>query len=862
MAENVEILDIDLSQLNEETEQTTKTLKDLREEVKNLREQLNNTTIGTEEFEKTLGDLEAKQKELASVTKSTNKAMEGSYDDLAQQMSALKKEWKATADVTERNEIGQKIKFLNDQLKSMDAEIGNFQRNVGNYGSALDGLRGSISDTAGATEGITHMFSSAVVVMNSMGLESDETAKILSRMQIAMTLTKGLKDLEKGKALYERLTKVVKGSAAAQKLLNSGIAQTTTETTALTGAMTADAAATTGATVATKAFRTALISTGIGAIVVAIGALIANFDKLTSLFRSNAEDADKYKDSLEGLNEQFDDLNNESERDIKLMKAKGAGLDEVHARQVQELKDEQALLLSKMRLIQADIVYLQNNRHWFDGGDKKIKNWTEEYNKLADAYKKLNKEIVELDANYKVDKQIEAINSQKKAYETAAAAAKTAREEYKKYLQLMETNRKKVVSLAEQAARATMSQREQDYADATLWAQDTLEEYQNMRREELKALQKARKQGLITEEEYNSKRTLIINRYSDIAANIQTVYTKKVHDLNEKYRKQEEDARKKAHEKKVKDIQDNYKAEMAVLDTEYNEMVAKYQLIDNQVGISQANEDFLKKQLEKLQAVRASLVALGEDVKEIDVLISDVILQQQEAFITTMQAKADSLTAITDQMSDTMSRITSIGEGLSGEWANVFSAMSTGIENVTKSLKSGEKGWRQYGTMAVAAMNVASSMMIALADEQDEQSKEGFEEQKKYQIAAATMSMLGGIISAWVSAMNPANAWMTIWGQLAAGTAMSAMIAATGIMQINKIKQQKFGGSTDTGASSPVAAPSMTALQSMNSGVEATTVIQGASTEGQVADTRVYVLESDITTTTQKVQVAQSEATF
>lgn len=862
MAENVEILDIDLSQLNEETEQTTKTLKDLREEVKNLREQLNNTAIGTEEFEKTLGDLEAKQKELASVTKSTNKAMEGSYDDLTQQMSALKKEWKATADVTERTEIGTKIKNINDQLKSMDAEIGNFQRNVGNYGSALDGLRGAISDTAGATEGITNMFSSAVVVMGSMGIESDETAKILQKMQMAMILTKGLKNLEKGKSLFDKLSKAVKGTSAVQKLFNNNIAQTTAETTALTGAQQANTVATTAATTATKAFRAALISTGIGAIVVALGALIANLDKLSGLFQDNTVDADKYADSLESLSEQFDDLNNESERDIRLMKAKGAGLDEVHARQVQELKDEQELLLSKMRLIQADITYLQNHRRWFDGGNKAIKQWTEEYDKLSEAYKKLNKEISELNANYNVDKQIEQINAQKDAYDRAAQAAKAAREEYKKYLQMSETNRKKLVNLAAEAARVSMSERQKEYADAAMWAQDTLDEYKTMRNEELKSLKKARKQDLITEEEYESKKTLILNRYSNLAQNIQTIYNGKIHDLNEKYRKKEKEAEKKKHEDQVKALQDRYKAEMTVLDAEFNEMSARYQLLADQVGLSKVNEEFLNKQMEKLQALRAGLIAIGEDVKEVDLIISDVLLQQQEAFIATMQSKADTIATLTDQMSDSISKITSIGQGLSNEWSNVFSAMSAGIENVTKQLKTGEKGWRRYGAMAVSALNVASSMMVALADEQDEQSKEGFEQQKKYQIAAATMGMLSGIVSAWVSAMNPANAWMTIWGQSAAGAAMSAMIAATGIMQINKIKQQKFGGSTDAGVSSPVATPSLTALQSMNSGVEATTVIQGASTEGTVAGTRVYVLESDITATAQKVQVAQSEATF
>ena len=298
MAENVEILDIDLSQLNEEAQQTTKTLKDLRNEVKGLREQLNNTAIGTEEFENTLSELEEKQKELSSVTKSSNKAIEGSYDDLAQQMSALKKEWRATADVAERSDIGSKILELNNQLKSMDAEIGNYQRNVGNYGSVLEGLSGTINNTSEATEGITSMFSSAVMVLGSMGLESEEMTKILQKMQLAMALTRGLKDLQKGKGLFEQLTKAISGANITQKLFNSSIATTTTETQALTSAQAANTVATTGATAATNAFRTALISTGIGAIVVAIGALIANLDKLTSVFETNKADADKYKNTL------------------------------------------------------------------------------------------------------------------------------------------------------------------------------------------------------------------------------------------------------------------------------------------------------------------------------------------------------------------------------------------------------------------------------------------------------------------------------------------------------------------------------------------------------------------------------------
>lgn len=866
MAENVEILDIDLSQLNEETQQATKTLKDLRNEVKSLREQLNNTAIGTEEFANTLGELENKQKELSNVTKSTNKAIEGSYDDLVQQMSALKKEWRATADVAERSNIGSKILELNNQLKSMDAEIGNYQRNVGNYGSVLEGLGGTIRNTSEATEGITSMFSSAVMLLGSMGLESEETTKILQKMQLAMALTRGLKDLQKGKGLFDQLTKAISGANITQKLFNSSIATTTTETQALTGAQTANTVATTGATAATNAFRTALISTGIGAVVVAIGALIANLDKLTSIFEANKADADKYKNTLSELNEQFDGMDDHLDREVRLMKAQGASIDEVHAKQLKNLETQREMIASKMRSIQLDIAQLQANRHWFDGGDKKIKNWKEAYDELAKSFKDIGKEISNLNADFNVDKQIELIDKQKSAYDAAASAAKKARQEYQAYFKLRETNQKKLNDLADEATRTTMSDREKELADVQMWAYDQYDIYNNMYKEEQRALKKALKDRVITQKEYDSRMALVTENYEGVVSNIRILYNDKVQKLADKWAKDDADREKKKKDDKIKALQDTYNAEMALVEAEYNETATKYELLGDQVGLSKANEEFYKNQLDKLNTLRDGLIALGVDTTDIDMQIRGVLLQQQQAFLITFQAKADKFTELTDQLSDSISRITSIGDGLSSEWSNVFTTMSEGIQRVSAELKNGEKGWRQYANIAVSALNVASSMMVALADEQDGQSREGFEQQKKYQIAAATMSMLSGIVDAWTSAMNPANAWMTMAGQIAVGTAMSAMIATTGALQINKIKQQKFGGNSEAdaagGINGAVAVPSLTALQSIDSGVDTTSIIQGASEEGNVNNTKVYVTETDISGTVNKVNVTQAEATF
>lgn len=52
-------------------------------------------------------------------------------------MRSLQQQAKATGDEVERIQISGKIKEINDQLKSMDAEMGNYQRNVGDYAGQL-----------------------------------------------------------------------------------------------------------------------------------------------------------------------------------------------------------------------------------------------------------------------------------------------------------------------------------------------------------------------------------------------------------------------------------------------------------------------------------------------------------------------------------------------------------------------------------------------------------------------------------------------------------------------------------------------------------------------------------------------------
>lgn len=131
--------------------QSFKSMKEYKEYVDKMRAALADLDTTTEEYTKAANDVAAAQdkyNKILSETKTTTTAAEGSYNALAKQMAELRKAWKATTDETERANIGTQINAINDQLKELDASIGNYQRNVGNYASGftagmkdmLDGL--------------------------------------------------------------------------------------------------------------------------------------------------------------------------------------------------------------------------------------------------------------------------------------------------------------------------------------------------------------------------------------------------------------------------------------------------------------------------------------------------------------------------------------------------------------------------------------------------------------------------------------------------------------------------------------------------------------------------------------------------
>lgn len=141
-----------LEEMREETESAGYSFKSLGEAKKyidKLRASLIDLDKDSEAYADTVAEIDNVQNKLNDAMKATGttaKNAEGSYNALSKKMSELKKAFKETNDEAERDKLAKQIVGINDQLKAMDASIGNYQRNVGNYEGAFTKGLASISD--------------------------------------------------------------------------------------------------------------------------------------------------------------------------------------------------------------------------------------------------------------------------------------------------------------------------------------------------------------------------------------------------------------------------------------------------------------------------------------------------------------------------------------------------------------------------------------------------------------------------------------------------------------------------------------------------------------------------------------------
>lgn len=676
--EKVEILQVD-------TEPSKVSVKDLRKELKSLKDELLNLDEGTAEYNATL---------------------------------------QKAADIQHT---------LKEQMEEVNASAMDAGQILGNATKAVAGMTGAFQVGAG--------------IMNMFGVESETSMEMLAKMQNVMAITQGFQAIDDGIKGFKRLGIAIKSSTAAQKLFGDMQLVSATKTKILE--------------LATKAWGKALIATGIGAIIVLIGTLIANLDKLTAAFESSSKKAAK---AAKSANES---MVSGLENEIEIMEASGASVDELYKKHYELYQMKRKQMVQDLKLI-------------------KDKN-SEEYKEAKAALDALDQEQKVANAKYQKhinDKHADEAKSNQKAADDA---------------------KKKREQDAENRRKERENQRKQDLENI-----DTINA-------ELAAKRRTDEENELFNltEKYNTQLALL-TKYGQDTTQLTETYKAETKAVKDKYDAEEKAKLAENNKKKSEDLLKGY---------------------DEQVAATELGE-------QKLLATRMEMLANGQLTQQ---EFDDLIKQDAD---NKLNDEIENLTLLLENEELIGDERIALEEKLAAKKIELNQKVLDDKKVKVEAEKELEK------EKANALMKIAGALSGALDDAAD-LAEEGSKEQKALKISSAIIDGILGGIAAFTGMIQtiPGPAGM-IAGALAASTV--AISTAASIKKMAAVKVGKGGG----GGGANMPSVSLNGLAASQAPVQATTQVTGASTEAAMQDTRVYVVESDITDTQRKVSIAEAEATF
>ena len=474
------------------------TVKELKQHISELRDKLVTTSYGTTEWDATVQQLTTSVSKLTQVQKAEKDQVtlnEGSYKSIEAKMKELTQVYKTMAVVTDEDRQKQialavEINSLNDELKGLDAAIGNHQREVGNYKAAFEGLKGTFEITTEAGEQLASGFSAVGGIIGVSASEASSANSAFSALSgtfsvvasVTETLGRSADAMSKAYEIATEFGDVFKKSKddetesiitntaaenASTKASKASAAATTTKTAAenasskatkaATAATNAQTVATNAADKATKTFNKTLLTNPFTAIIVAVVALIANLEEIINVFQKVgqaigfiSESTNEFANATDNLTEKFQEQNDQLSRDVKILESTGATTKEIIKEKLKLAKAQQEETKTTLENAQARLAQLKADGAWkrfWNGTNEEYKQLQEEVKNLTELLKKNTKTVLDLEAektaaenkelkeaNEKreaaVKKRIEdakrVVEAQKKALEKTKADAKTA----------------------------------------------------------------------------------------------------------------------------------------------------------------------------------------------------------------------------------------------------------------------------------------------------------------------------------------------------------------------------------------------------------------------------------------------------
>lgn len=311
-------VDFDKTQL----EDGVKTLASMRRELGQLKKELANTELGTDQWNKLRDRVLATNNEV--------KAIEQSYGVFTRNVGNYTNSFLAAFD-----KFPASVKETLSGLQSFNSEAATLKQQIRSVTNSMDELTAqgkgesetyqaltqvlgklnekqkdfndSVEDAKDRTNGlkdVTEVFESMTGAMqlaagaaSLFGTESEDAVKAIKKMQALQSIANGLKSLQtalqRNGALWKVWQKALSASEKIIRLFPSSLKGTAAGLQATATGMNATATATRGATAAMNGLKVAIASTGIGLLVVGVGALVSKLMEL-------ADWGEKAKKALEG----------------------------------------------------------------------------------------------------------------------------------------------------------------------------------------------------------------------------------------------------------------------------------------------------------------------------------------------------------------------------------------------------------------------------------------------------------------------------------------------------------------------------------------------------------------------------------
>ena len=408
----------------------------------------------------------------------------------------------------------------------------------------------SLNSATSAMGGVKESIGLVGTSFKVLGSESEGAAIAMEKVGLAMEFTSGISSLRESVASFKTLGAVIKSTSVFQGIYNyvttgsfkavaSSTAAKVADTTATVAQGTATAVTTTaitGATMATKLLRAALITSGIGAVVV----LLAMAADAMGAFSGSTEDAEASQKKLDAALEEtnktierqrglFDDLKGIVDRQTKrdIINATNAGKSEKEILKIKIDGQKQSIQLLKEEEEESRKLYLKMSKY---GSQKQYeqaeKAWKAASGKMKDAQldfdfeeaernkKKINtkKDNNEAEVNNDKDKndKLKAQNDALTAYYDAIESDRQSKitDAKEKEQQELANKYEALYLLAEKAGISTLDLQKEHGAESSL----IRKKYDDLEREAIAEKAEKEKERIASEKAFLDSITLTENQ--------------------------------------------------------------------------------------------------------------------------------------------------------------------------------------------------------------------------------------------------------------------------------------------------------------------------------------------------------------